>query len=117
MNKAVDFGPLDLWRDYLHIDDLAKAITMLFESPLQGIVNLGSGEPIRQSTLIETLAALSSRHDLFNIGARPANVQEPPILFADTKIIRSLGWRPEIAREDGLVATLRWWRGQHRQAA
>lgn len=117
MNRVAEFGPLDLWRDYLHIDDLARAIITLFGSSLQGVVNLGSGEPVRQSTLIETLAKISGRGDLFKIGVRPANPLEPPILFADTKIIRSLGWKPEIALEDGLTATLQWWRAQHRRAA
>ena len=117
MNRVAEFGPLDLWRDYLHIDDLARAIITLFGSSLQGVVNLGSSEPVRQSTLIETLAKISGRDDLFKIGARPANPHEPPILFADTKIIRSLGWKPEIAREEGLATTLQWWRAQHRRAA
>lgn len=117
LNKNAQFGPLDLWRDYLHVDDLARAIMTLLESMHEGVVNLGSGQPVRQSTLLEIVARLSGRDDLFEIGARPANSQEPPIIFADTKIIRSLGWSPEIALEDGLAATLQWWRAQNRQAA
>ncbi len=117
LNKKAQFGPLDLWRDYLHVDDLARAIMTLLDSMHEGVVNIGSGQPVRQSTLLEIVARLSGRDDLFEIGARPANPQEPPVLFADTKIIRSLGWSPEIALEDGLAATLQWWRAQNRQAA
>lgn len=116
-NKVTQFGPLDLWRDYLHVHDLARAITILFGSTREGVVNLASGEPVRQSHLIETLASLSGRGDLFKMGKRLPFSNDPPILFADTNIIRSLGWHPEIALEDGLAATLHWWRGQYRHAA
>ena len=117
LNKKAQFGPLDFWRDYLHVNDLARAITTLLDSSQDGVVNLGSGQPVRQSTLVETVARVSGRGDLFEICARPANNDEPPVLFAETKLIRSLGWRPEIALEDGLAATLQWRRAQHRQAA
>lgn len=84
LNRKAEFGPLDLWRDYLHVADLALAITTLLDSSQDGVVNLGSGQPVRQSTLVETLARLSGRGDLFEIGAHPANNDDPPILFAET---------------------------------
>jgi nucleoside-diphosphate-sugar epimerase len=39
------------------------------------------------------------------------------VLFADTARIRSTGWYPRIALEDGLAGTLAWWRAQARSAA
>ncbi|NBU14090.1 MAG: NAD(P)-dependent oxidoreductase [Alphaproteobacteria bacterium] len=117
LNEPVAFGPLDLWRDYIHVNDLGRAIAILMESSLEGVVNLATGEPVRQSRLIETLANLSHCGDLFHIGARPTQPHEPPILFADTQKIRSIGWRPEISLEDGLQSTLKWWRAQLRHAA
>ena len=117
LNEPVAFGPLDLWRDYIHVNDLGRAISMLISSTLEGVVNLASGEPVRQSRLIETLANISHRGDLFHIGGRPAIAHEPPILFADTQKIRSIGWQPEITLEDGLQSTLKWWRAQLRHAA
>ena len=117
LNASVPFGALDLWRDYIHVNDLGRAISMLMSSSLEGVVNLASSEPVRQSQLIETLANLSHRGDLFHIGARPAHTHEPPILFADTQKIKSIGWRPEITLEDGLQSSLKWWRAQLRHAA
>lgn len=117
LNEPVGFGPLDRWRDYIHVNDLGRAINMLLSSSLEGIVNLASGEPSRQSTLIESLAKLSGRGDLLHIGKRVVQEHDPPVLFADNEKLRSIGWRPEIALEDGLAATLQWWRGHHRQAA
>ncbi|MEI6573577.1 MAG: NAD(P)-dependent oxidoreductase [Alphaproteobacteria bacterium] len=117
LNEPVTFGPLDLWRDYIHVNDLGRAISLLMNSSFEGVVNLATGEPVRQSMLVETLAKLSHRGDLFLIGARPAQIHEPPILFADTQKLRSIGWRPEITLEDGLQSTLKWWRAQLRHAA
>ena len=117
LNEPVGFGPLDLWRDYIHVNDLGRALNTLLNSSLEGVVNLASGEPLRQSAIIETLADLSGRRDLFQIGRRAAQDHETPILFADIEKIRSIGWMPEIALEDGLEATLKWWRGELLRAA
>lgn len=115
--KKSAFGSLGLWRDYLHVSDLGKAISALLMSDLSGPVNLASGEPVRQSRLIETIGRISGAASYLEIGAREDASVDTPILFADTARIRSTGWYPKLQHEEGLAATLDWWRERRRFAA
>ena len=115
--RPMAFGSGQQWRDFLHVADLGAAIAALSVSELTGAVNLASGEPVRLSALLDRLATLSGRMGVLNIGARRDPADEPPVLFADTARIRSTGWQPRIALEDGLAGTLAWWRAQARSAA
>jgi nucleoside-diphosphate-sugar epimerase len=111
------FGQLGLWRDYLHVRDLGAAISRLLMSGLTGPVNLGSGEPVRQSVLIDLIARLSGGGAHLEVGALETAADDIPILFADTARIRSTGWAPQIDHEDGLASTLAWWRERLQRAA
>ena len=63
--KRAVFDCGSLWRDYMHVADLATAIVCLAASNLNGAVNLGTGEPIRLSTMLEQLGKISERPDYF----------------------------------------------------
>ena len=115
--KKTQFGPLGLWRDYLHVSDLGRAISALMMSDLSGPVNLGSGEPVRQSRLIETIGRISGGASNLEIGMREDASGDVPILFADTARIRSTGWYPKLHHEEGLATTLAWWRERQRHVA
>lgn len=108
-NKKIEFNCGSLWRDYMHVADLATSIVCLAGSNLNGAVNLGSGEPIRLSAMLEELGRISQRPDLLVFREQPENGTNPPILIADTRRIRGVGWMPTIDLHDGLSATYRWW--------
>ena len=111
--KRADFDCGSLWRDYMHVADLATAIVCLAASNLNGAVNLGTGEPIRLSTMLEQLGKISKRPELLHLRDQPAKSTNPPILIADTRRIRSIGWMPSIDIGDGLFDTYRWWHSRH----
>ena len=108
-NKKIEFNCGSLWRDYMHVADLATSIVCLAGSNLNGAVNLGSGEPIRLSAMLEELGRISQRPDLLAFREQTENGTNPPILIADTRRIRGVGWMPTIDLHDGLSATYRWW--------
>lgn len=107
--KHTDFDCGSLWRDYMHVGDLANAIVCLTASTLNGAVNLGTGEPIRLSTILEHLGKISGNPEFLHLRDQPAISTNPPILIADTRRIRSTGWLPSIDLYDGLTDTYRWW--------
>jgi nucleoside-diphosphate-sugar epimerase len=103
------FGSDALWRDYLHVSDLARAIVALTASELTGPVNLASGEPVRLSQIFNRLEERAGLPSFLARGSRVTPVSEPIFLFADTLKMSSTGWRPAITLEDGLAMTYTWW--------
>ncbi len=98
-------------RDFLYVKDVAAALVKLLESDYEGPVNIASGEPVALKTIINAIAGELGGIDLLRLGVRPAPENEPPILVADTGILRrEVGWKPAYTLERGLKETISWWR-------
>lgn len=98
-------------RDFLYVKDVAAALVKLLESGFEGPVNIASGEPVKLKTIINTIAGQLGGAGLLRLGARPAPEGEPPLLVADTGVLRrQVGWKPAYTLERGLEETISWWR-------
>lgn len=82
-------GPGDLVRDFLHVDDAAAALAFLLDGPVEGPVNVASGEPVPIGTVAAILGELAGRPDLVRVGALPARAGDPPRLVADVARLRA----------------------------
>jgi len=97
--------------DVLHVSDVAAAFAALVDADVTGPVNVASGEGRSVRTIVEALGAAAGRPDLLRIGARPDRPGDPPRLLGDaTRLREEVGWQPALGFEEGLAATLRWWR-------
>lgn len=100
-------------RDYLFADDIANALVTLLESDVRGPINIGSGKAVTLRQIVERLGAIAGRADLLEIGAIPPAPTDAPLVVADvTRLHGELGWRPKTSLDEGLQATLDWWRAQ-----
>lgn len=98
-------------RDFLHVEDVAGAFVAAMHSDYRGPFNIGSGSPVPVRNLIETLATQLDRHDLVHFGARPTPAGDPPLIAADTTILReSIGFAPRYDLPSGLRLTATWWK-------
>jgi len=97
-------------RDFLHVEDVASAIGTAAESSLDGIVNIGSGTPVRVADLAMTIGRLTGHPDLVRLGARPNDPNDPAFVCADPGRLMSTGWRPTYNLETGLANTIEWFR-------
>jgi nucleoside-diphosphate-sugar epimerase len=98
-------------RSFLHVEDVGAAFAALLASPVQGPVNIGSGERIAIADLLQRLARDIGRPELLKLGARPAAPDEPPVLVPDIeRLSREVGWSPRRTLDEGLRETVRWWR-------
>ena len=94
-------------RDFLHIDDAARAMAALVESDVRGAVNIGSGEGVAVREIVEALGRLAGRPELIELGAVPRPEGDPPEIVADASRLRDeVGWAPQIGLEQGLASTL-----------
>jgi nucleoside-diphosphate-sugar epimerase len=97
-------------RDFLHVEDVAAALATLGQQNLDGVFNIGSGEPVTVAEVALTLGRLCGRESLVRIGARPYAPGDPMYVCADNARLRSTGWGPAYNLEAGLADSVRWWR-------
>ena len=99
-------------RDYLHVEDVARAFVTLLEKKAEGTYNISSGKPITIRSLLETVGKIMRRSDLLEFGALPYRDWEPMFVCGDNRKLRSLGWAPKYDLEKGLKHTCDWWLNQ-----
>lgn len=95
-------------REFLHVDDLARACLFLLEnyddpSP----VNVGVGHDITIKELAELIADVVGFQ-----GSIEWDTTKPdgtPRKLLDVSRITQLGWQPEIGLRDGVTSTYRWY--------
>ncbi len=98
-------------KDFLHVEDVARAFVSLLESSIQGPVNIGSGNPISVKDLVLQIGEIIGRGNLIRLGARPTPESEPPMILADDRRLRlELGWSPKYKIDSGLKNTISWWK-------
>jgi nucleoside-diphosphate-sugar epimerase len=95
-------------RDFLHVEDVASAVCAVAFSPLEGCVNIGSGEAPTVKEIVTKIGALGGRPDLIQLGAVPYYAGEPMLIVADNAKLRSTGWAPRYTLDQGLRHTFEW---------
>ena len=99
-------------REFLHVEDLAKACLKLlreYDDPVA--INVGSGQEVS----IAKLASIVSRVVGFD-GKICFDADYPngtPRKLLDSARILELGWKPNISLENGIASTYTWFLEQH----
>jgi len=92
-------------RDFVHVDDLARAHVLALDVP--GTYNLGSGSGKTVLEVIEIARRVTGRK--IDIVFKPARPGDPQSLVADiSRARRHLGWSPTRTLEDMIADTLEW---------
>ncbi len=100
-------------RSFLYVADVGTAFADLLDSQIQGAVNIGSDDRISVADLIDCIALAIGRSDLVRLGARSTATEEPPLLVPDVHRLREeVQWRPRRSLNEGISATIAWWRAQ-----
>lgn len=97
------------FQDYLHVEDTARGIVDVFESDIQGAVNICSGKPVQLRTIVEKIAELTNFKGNILWGAIPAAFGDDLVAGSNEKL-KSIGWKPKYDLETGLIQTINWWR-------
>lgn len=101
-------------RDFIHVDDTCRAIDLVMHAPAATVsgevFNVASGQDRSILSIAQDVVRLAE-YDSASItfrGDRPGQVIRHTGDCA--KIRRVLGWEPRIGWEDGLRATMQWYR-------
>lgn len=100
------FGEGDATRDYLNIDDLVSAYTLVLERPdLSGkAINFASGTNTKVKDIAEYIAKAFGAN-IEHGPARPGEVQRFP---ADISLARSIGFEPKVGIWEGIDRYIEW---------
>ncbi len=105
-------SPGEQVRDYLHVEDVARAFLTLLEKRSTGIFNICSAKPVTMRQLLESIGNLTGRRELLAIGALPYREWEPMFICGNNKRLRKIGWTPQIDLLSGLKKTISWWKNK-----
>jgi len=116
VTNALEDRPLPLYgdgmqiRDWLHVDDHARAIDLVLERGITGeTYNIGGEHELANIELTKkVLEILGKPESLIEpVQDRPGHDRRYSL---DTGKLRNLGWRPETEFDEGLSATVAWYR-------
>ncbi len=105
--------PVKLWgsgtpmREFLHVDDLARAVLFAVKNKLPDyLYNVGTGTDVTIKTLAETI-----QNTVGHQGVIEWDTTKPdgtPRKLMDSSKLRSLGWAPAFDLESGIKDTYKW---------
>lgn len=115
-NQITIWGSGTPKREFLHIEDMARAVIHILELPIDvyrahtqemcSHINIGSGAEYTIRELAETIARVSGFiGELIFDATKPDGI---PRKLLDSALINSLGWHATINLEDGLRDAYRW---------
>ena len=114
MRKFHKDAVVDVWgdglarREFLYVDDLAKAVVMLMEKYNyddlhDGVINVGFGEEISIWDLRRIISNTLDIYKFINFDlTKPSGVRSK---LMDSSRIRALGWKPETSLKRGIEKT------------
>jgi dTDP-glucose 4,6-dehydratase len=116
VTNALDGEPLPLYgdgkqvRDWLYVEDHCAGIETVLRSGVAGqVYNIGGDNERHNIDVAEKLLVLTGadRSLLRRVDDRPGHDRRYSL---DTAKLRGLGWKPEMAFDEGLRTTVEWYR-------
>lgn len=117
LTNALDDRELPLYastqnrREWLHVDDHCRAIELVLERGRVGeTYNVGSGDERSIMEIADLVLELTGKPQSLKtiVPDRPSHDRR--YLLDSSKLRRELGWEPRISFEEGLRATVEWFR-------
>jgi UDP-glucose 4-epimerase len=103
------FGDGKQTRDFVFVEDVARANLLATAVPTSGLANIGTGVETSINDIARHLAALSGfRGDALHAAPRPGEVYR--ISIDSSRAAQWLGWTPTTPLVDGLRKTVEWCR-------
>ena len=112
--KKSNTNSVNLWgtgkprREFLHVDDLAKAIIVCLDNyDADQQINIGTGIDLTVAELAEKIAKNTGFNGIINWNAAREDGTLQKVL--DIQKITDLGWKPTINLDQGIKLTVEWY--------
>lgn len=103
------------FQDYLYLEDTVDGIIKVFESDIQGAVNICSGKPVQLREIVNKIAELTNFNGKILWGAIPSAFDEN-LTVGNNEKLKSLNWEQRYSLEEGLKLTVDWWKDKLKES-
>lgn len=111
--ELTEHSPVELWgsgtpmREFLHVDDLAEAVTFAVENKLEEhLYNIGTGKDITIKALAETIQEIvGHKGEIIWDSSKPDGT---PRKLMDVSKMKEEGWEAKIGLKEGIKETYQW---------
>jgi dTDP-glucose 4,6-dehydratase len=117
ISNAIEDKPLPIYgdgmqiRDWLYVDDHCRAIRSVIDRGREGeIYNVGGSEALPNIDVVRRLLATVAKPEslMCTVTDRPGHDRR--YALSSEKIMRETGWKAQVPFEEGLRATIDWYR-------
>jgi dTDP-glucose 4,6-dehydratase len=117
VTNALEDKPLPLYgdglqvRDWLHVEDHCRALDLVLHHGVPGeVYNVGGGYELENLELTRRVLRILGKPEslVTRVADRPGHDRRYSL---DTTKLRALGWSPSVPFDEGLRATVDWYRG------
>ncbi|MBI3974879.1 MAG: NAD-dependent epimerase/dehydratase family protein [Armatimonadetes bacterium] len=105
------FGDGTQTRDFVYVEDVARANLLATEGDEEGAVHIATGVETTVNEIHQRLATLTG-HAAPPAYGPPREGEVYRIALDPTEAARTLGWRPQVDLQAGLQRTAEWFRGR-----
>ena len=92
-------------RDFVYVGDVARANLLALRDPVEGVINIGTGQATSVREVVDRLAQLAGyRGGIHFVDGRPGEVRHTALSIG--RAGHRLGWTPGSPLHDGLAQTL-----------
>lgn len=96
-------------RDFIYIEDLAKAHTAVFKLKGYQVFNIGTEKGVKINDIVNKLSdILGYKLEIEDLGERPGDV--PANFASSAKFKKATGWKPKYTLRQGLEKTIDWFK-------
>lgn len=98
-------------REWMHIDDHARAIELILERGVPGeSYNIGTGERVPNIEITKKILSLCGKDEVHIEYVKDRPGHDRRYALNSDKIRRELGWAPRITLDQGLADTVEWYK-------
>lgn len=110
----LEVGSLEAIRDYSDVKDVVAAYHLVMQKGKFGeVYNIGSGQGVKMSTIVEKLIALSKVQVEVKQDQKRFRPHDVPKMIANNDTIKALGYNPKISLDESLQRIMEWYRREY----
>ena len=117
ISNALDDLPLPIYgdglqvRDWLYVDDHCRAILAVLDKGREGeTYNIGGSRSLPNLDVVRKILAASGKPESLMVRVTDRPGHDRRYALSSEKIEKETGWRPQMPFEEGLSATLEWYK-------
>jgi UDP-glucose 4-epimerase len=110
--NAFPEDPEGMARDYVYVEDVARANLLALDKGAGEAVNIATSRDVHTRELLAAICRITGKELKYTrAGPRPGDIRRS--CLDNSKALRVLGWKPGFTLDEGLSRTVAWFTGSH----